>query len=103
MDEMYLQSYEQWTKEEHLAARGIYEQFIDWYALEVADGEPIKMNDDIEGDDYTRSEVEGYGFRWSGWVKPTNQMAWIGFTTLAGQLIGRNPLRSGKLTGVTGV
>lgn len=79
------------------------ETFIDWYALPVEGDEPVKLTDDIEGNDYTKSEVQGYGFTWSGWVKPTNQRAWIGFTNLGGQLIGRNPLRSGKLTGVTGV
>lgn len=78
------------------------EDFIDFYALPLAMTEPVKYKtQDIEGNDY--SEVEGLGFSWSNWIKPTNSASVIGHVYLGGELICDNPLRQGVLTGCTSV
>ena len=80
----------------------INEDFIDWYALPVANTEPIKFrSQDIEGNDY--SNVTGLGFSWTGWIKPTNSASIVGHVYFGGELTQTNPKRSGKLTGLTGV
>lgn len=78
------------------------EDFIEWRALPMAETTPVKFKaTDIEGNDY--SSVVGLGFSWSGWIKPVNQAALIGHIYLGGELVGWNPKRSGKLTGITGI
>jgi hypothetical protein len=78
------------------------EDFLDWYALPMAMTSPAKFrSQDIEGNDY--SEVEGLGFSWSDWIKPTNSASVVGHIYLGGELISANPKRHAKLTGITGV
>jgi hypothetical protein len=80
----------------------VNEDFLNFYALPVALTEPVKVRSaDIEGNDY--SEVEGLGFSWSGWIKPTNQAAVVSHIYLGGEFISENPKRHGKLTGITSV
>lgn len=80
----------------------INEEFVNWYAAPMAMSTPIKYrSQDIEGNDY--SEVEGLGFSWSDWVKPTNSASIVGHVYLGGELISQNPKRHGKLTGITTV
>lgn len=80
----------------------VNEDFLDWYALPVAMTESIKYrSQDIEGNDY--SDVEGLGFSWSGWIKPTNSASIVGHVYLGGELISANPKRHAKLTGITSV
>lgn len=76
------------------------EDFLDFYALPMALTEPVKYRtQDIEGNDY--SEVEGLGFSWSNWIKPTNSASVIGHVYLGGELISANPKRQGVLTDCT--
>ena len=78
------------------------DDFIDFYALPMQMTEPVKFqNQDIQGNDY--SSVMGLGFSWSGWIKPINSASIVGHVYFGGQLVQRNPKRSGKLTGVTSV
>ena len=78
------------------------EDFLDWYALPVAMTSPAKYrSQDIEGNDY--SDVEGLGFSWSDWIKPTNSASIVGHIYLGGELISQNPKRHAKLTGITSV
>lgn len=78
------------------------EDFLDWYALPMAMTEAIKYrSQDIEGNDY--SDVQGLGFSWSGWIKPTNSASIVGHVYLGGELISTNPKRHAKLTGITSV
>lgn len=80
----------------------VNEDFIDFYALPMALTTPIKYrSQDIDGNDY--SEVEGLGFSWSDWIKPTNSAAIVGHIYLGGELISANPKRHAKLTGITTV
>lgn len=80
----------------------VNEDFLDWYALPVAMTTPVKFrSQDIEGNDY--SNVEGLGFSWTDWIKPTNSASIVGHVYLGGELISANPKRHGKLTGITGV
>jgi len=81
------------------------EDFLDWYALPFQlPGVKMytpKVRSVIDGNDY--SEVEGFGFSWSGWILPSNAGAVVGHIFLGGQLISRNPRMHAKLTGITGV
>ena len=78
------------------------EDYLDWYALPMAETTPINFSSkDIEGNDY--SSVKGLGFSWSNWIKPSNQAALVGQIYLGGQLLSKNPKRHGKLTGITTV
>lgn len=80
----------------------VNEDFLDFYALPMAMTSPIKYrSQDIEGNDY--SEVQGLGFSWSDWIKPTNAAAVVGHIYLGGELISQNPKRHAKLTGITSV
>lgn len=80
----------------------VNENFLDWHALPVAMTSPAKFrSQDIQGNDY--SEVEGLGFSWSDWIKPTNSAAIVGHVYLGGELISANPKRHAKLTGITSV
>ena len=80
----------------------VNEDFLDWYALPMAMTESAKFrSQDIEGNDY--SEVQGLGFSWGGWVKPTNSASMVGHIYLGGELISANPKRHAKLTGITSV
>ena len=60
----------------------------------------IKIQD-IKGNDY--SNVEGLGFKWSGWIKAQNAAAIVGHFYLGGDFICKNPKRNGVLTGITTV
>ena len=78
----------------------VNEDYIDWYALPMAMTEAAKYrSQDIEGNDY--SNVQGLGFSWSGWIKPTNAAAVVSHMYLGGELISQNPKRHAKLTGIT--
>lgn len=77
------------------------EDYLDWHALPVFGTEPVRYKNQIEGNDY--SNVLGLGFSWSGWIKPSNSATMIGHIYLGGNLVGWNPKRHGKLTGVTSV
>ena len=80
----------------------VNEDFLDFYALPMALTMPIKYkSQDIEGNDY--SEVEGLGFSWSDWIKPTNSASVVGHIYLGGELLSANPKRHAKLTGITSV
>lgn len=80
----------------------VNEDFLDWYAMPMAMTSPIKYrSQDIEGNDY--SDVQGLGFSWSDWIKPSNAAAVVGHIYLGGELISQNPKRHGKLTGITSV
>lgn len=80
----------------------VNEDFLDWYALPVAMTSPIKYrSQSIDGNDY--SDVEGLGFSWSDWIKPTNGASIVGHIYLGGELISANPKRHAKLTGITTV
>jgi len=74
----------------------INEDFLDFYALPMAMTESIKYRSQD-------SEVQGLGFSWSGWIKPTNSASIVGHIYLGGELISANPKRHAKLTGVTSI
>lgn len=80
----------------------VNEDFIDWYGLPMATTQPVKFrSQDIDGNDY--SNVEGLGFSWTDWIKPTNSASVVSHIYLGGELISQNPKRHGKLTGITSV
>lgn len=78
------------------------ENYLQWKALKVPMSEAINFaSKDIEGNDY--SNVKGLGFSFGGWIKPSNAAAIVGHIYLGGELVGTNPKRHGKLTGITSV
>lgn len=78
------------------------EDWLDFYALPVALTEPVKFrSQDIKGNDY--SNVQGLGFSWSGWIKPSNSASVVGHIYLGGNLVTFNPKRHGRLTAITGI
>jgi hypothetical protein len=79
--------------------------FLEWYALKWWEGERVSPKaKDIEGNVYEdKIYAPGDAFTWTGMIKAYNQGAYNGFMILGGQMINRAPLRSGVLTGVTGV
>lgn len=78
----------------------VNENFLNWYALPIAMTDPVKYRaQDIQGNDY--SNVEGLGFSWSGWIKPTNSASVVGHVYLGGEFVSANPKRHSKLTGIT--
>jgi hypothetical protein len=79
----------------------VNEDYLDFYALPLAETQPVKFKMQEEGNDY--SDVEGLGFSWSDWIKPSNQAALVGHIYLGGELVSGNPKRHGKLTGITSV
>lgn len=80
----------------------VNENFLEWRALKMPMAEAINFaSKDIDGNDY--SNVKGLGFSWGGWIKPSNAAAIVGHIYLGGELVGTNPKRHGKLTGITGV
>lgn len=80
----------------------INEDFLDFYALPMAMTTPIAYrSQDIQGNDY--SEVQGLGFSWTDWIKPTNSASVVGHIYLGGELWSSDPKRHGKLTAITSV
>lgn len=77
------------------------ENFIDWYALPAFGAKPVAYKSQIEGNDY--DAPIGLGFSWSDWIKPANSFSFVGHMYCGGQLVGTNPKRQGKLTGITGI
>jgi len=79
--------------------------YLEWYALKWWEGERVSPKaKDIEGNVYEDTlYAPGDAFTWTGMIKAYNQGAYNGFMILGGQLINRAPLRSGVLTGITGV
>jgi hypothetical protein len=79
------------------------EDFLNFYALPMAETERINYNaKDIEGNDYG-SSVPGLGFSWSNWIKPVNSAALVSHIYLGGELICENPKRQGVITAITTV
>lgn len=76
------------------------EDFLEFYALPLALTQPISFrSQDIKGNDY--SNVQGLGFSWSDWIKPSNSASVVGHVYLGGELCGWNPKRHGRITGIT--
>ncbi len=77
--------------------------FLEFRAIEkFPESEPVKFAEkEFEGNDY--ENIKGLGFHWTGWVKPVNQLAYVGRVILAGELWSSNPRRHGQLYGVTGI
>jgi len=76
------------------------EDFLEFYALPLFGTKAVNFrSQDIKGNDY--SNVQGLGFSWSDWIKPTNSASLVGHIYLGGELCGWNPKRHGRLTGIT--
>ena len=77
------------------------EDYLDWHGLDMPKKQPIRVKDQIDGNDY--SAAMNLGFSWSDWITPINQASMVGHIFFSGNLVTRNPKRHGKLTGITGI
>lgn len=79
------------------------EEDLEFRAIEkMPEMEPVKfIEKDFQDNDY--ENVKGLGFHWTGWVKPVNQLAYVGRVVLGGEFWSMNPRRHGVLTGITGI
>lgn len=79
------------------------EEDLEFRAIEkFPEAEPVKfMEKDFEDNDY--ENVKGLGFHWTGWVKPVNQLAYVGRVVLAGEFWSKNPRRHGRGYNITGI
>ncbi len=79
------------------------EEDLEFRAIEkFPESEPVKfVEKDFEDNDY--ENIKGLGFHWTGWVKPVNQLAYVGRVVLAGEFWSKNPRRHGRLFNITGI
>jgi hypothetical protein len=79
------------------------EEDLEFRAIEkFPESEPVKfMEKDFEDNDY--ENVKGLGFHWTGWVKPVNQLAYVGRVVIAGEFWSKNPRRHGRGYNITGI
>lgn len=79
------------------------EEDLEFRAIEkFPESEPVKfVEKDFEDNDY--ENVKGLGFHWTGWVKPVNQLAYVGRVVLAGEFWSKNPRRHGRGYNILGI
>ena len=79
------------------------EEDLEFRAIEkFPESEPVKfVEKDFEDNDY--ENIKGLGFHWTGWVKPTNQLAYVGRVVLAGEFWSKNPRRHGRGYDILGI
>lgn len=77
------------------------EKNVYWAALPSFGAKAIAYSSVVKGNDY--SAPVGLGFYWSDWKIPVNGDGVIAHIFVKGQMVGTNPKRNGKLTGITGI
>ena len=79
------------------------EEDLEFRAIEkFPESEPVKfVEKDFEDNDY--ENIKGLGFHWTGWVKPVNQLAYVGRVVLAGEFWSKNPRRHGRGYDILGI
>lgn len=79
------------------------EEDLEFRAIEkFPEAEPVKfMEKDFQDNDY--ENIKGLGFHWTGWVKPVNQLAYVGRVVLAGEFWSMNPRRHGRGYNILGI
>lgn len=76
------------------------EKYLNWYSLPHPDnGSAMQSSDNIEG--AAQEQKAPGGFSWTGFKTPVNQDAAIGQFIVYGEIVNRNPNRSGVLQGIT--
>lgn len=92
------------VKDEKCTAGYMYflnEKYIKWCYLEHPDNAKKAAGNNVEG--YYSQDERPPVFSWTGWKVPTNQDAIISQFIVYGELINKNPNRSGVIQGITGV
>ncbi len=79
--------------------------YLKYYGLNWWEGEAVSLEDkQIKGNIYEYSPANATkAFTWTNWIRAYNQGAVNGFMIMGGQLICTDPMRNGKLTGITGM
>lgn len=79
------------------------ERYLNFYVMPHPKNKAVKPSADLIEGYYSQAGVTQPLVYWSDWLQPTNQDAVTGHLTIWGDLINRNPNRSGVLRGITGV
>jgi hypothetical protein len=79
------------------------EEDLEFRAIEkFPEASPVKfVEKDFEDNDY--ENVKGLGFHWIDWVKPVNQLAYVGRLVLAGEFWSKNPRRHFRGYNILGI
>lgn len=78
------------------------EKYLKFYGLKSKWYEPVKLGSSTHEGYYSNDEPSpNHGFSWSGLKEPVNQYARIGQIIVEGDLINRNPNRSGVLYNIS--
>jgi hypothetical protein len=79
------------------------EEDLEFRAIEkFPEASPVKfVEKDFEDNDY--ENVKGLGFHWIDWVKPVNQLAYVGRIVLAGEFWSKNPRRHFRGYNILGI
>jgi hypothetical protein len=92
-------------KDEKIASGKIYtlcEKYIDFARLEFPNMKQIKLSNEVTKGVYEKEPTPS-AFQITEMMNPYNQLGDIGHIIVYGNLINRNPRRSGVITGVTGI
>ncbi len=79
--------------------------YLKFYGLKWWKGTPVSLKSEvIKGNIYEYNPANATkAFTWTNWIEAYNQGAVNGFMIMGGQLVCTDPLRNGKLTGITGI
>ena len=95
-----------WVADEKSTAQTLWaenENFIDWYGLSDPDLQSISLGTaEIDGV-YSEAPSKNLGFQWTGFMRPINQYGEVAHIYLLGNMVCWNPLRQGRLTGLTNI
>lgn len=99
-----------WFRDEKATTQNIFminEQWLDWYGWNAHPStgyKPVSLGSTQIDSTYAEPGLSDFhGFNFSGLKNPPNQFSVIGDLVLLGNLMGWQPRRQGRLTGVTGV
>jgi hypothetical protein len=95
-----------WVADEKSTSQTLWamnETFIDWYGLNDPDLQAISLGTgEIDGP-YAEAPSKNVGFQWTGFMRPINQYGEVAHIYLLGNMVCWNPIRQGRLTGITTV
>lgn len=94
-----------WVADEKSTVQTLWawnENYLEWYGLKDPDLKGIDLGGQIDGV-YAEIPSKNIGFQWTGFMRPINQYGEVAHIYLMGNLVTWNPIRMGRLTGITGV
>jgi len=95
-----------WVADEKSTSQTLWalnENYMAWHGLRDADLRQIDMGGGTIEGVYSDAPSKNVGFQWTGFMRPINQYGEVAHLYLLGNLVNWNPVRFGRLTGITGV